>query len=115
MTIKEISALTKSAKETISNVLKDANISLRTKKIPVTALDKNTGKPIKTFESMYEACEWVGLNGKTASGRIKQAIIEDWRECKGYKWTSDNPQLLELREMNKSNYSVNNPPIELMK
>ena len=82
--------------------------------IAVTALDKNTNEPIKTFSSMYEACQWVGLNGRSESGKIRQAIIESWRTCKGYKWTTNDEELLKLRKENSTKYSVNNPPIDLM-
>jgi len=61
------------------------------------ALDKNTNQIIKEFDSMREACEWCGLDYNNVS-RIRQAIIESWRVCKGYKWTTDDEKLLTLRQ-----------------
>lgn len=112
--LRAISEITGSARETISQALKRHDIVLRDNCIAVTALDKDTNEPIKTFSSMYEACQWAGLNGRSESGRIRQAIIESWRTCKGYKWTTNDEELLKLREENNMKYSVNNPPIDLM-
>lgn len=112
--LKDISKITGCARETISRVLKEHNIALKDNRIMVIALDKNTKEPIKTFDSMYEACEWVGLNGRSETGKIRQAVIDSWRECKGYKWTSNDEELLKLRKQNDKKYSINNPPIDLM-
>lgn len=88
-TQKEIAEITGSCKQTISAALKRQGILIRDKKIKVIALDKDTNQIIKEFDSMREACEWCGL-GYNNVIRIKQAINENWRVCKGYKWTTSN-------------------------
>lgn len=112
-TQREIAEITGSSKETISAALKRQNITIKSRRIKVIALDKNTNQIVKEFDSMREACEWVGID-KNETSRIRQAIIESWRECKGYKWTTTNEKLLTQRAINKTQYSVNNPPIEAM-
>lgn len=96
-TQKEIAEITGSCKQTISAALKRQNIEIKDKRIKVVALDKNTNQIIKEFDSMREACEWCGLDYNNVS-RIRQAIIESWRVCKGYKWTTDDEKLLTLRQ-----------------
>lgn len=96
-TQKEIAEITGSCKQTISAALKRQNIAIKDKRITVMALDKNTNQIIKKFDSMREACEWCGLNYQNVN-RIRQAIIENWRVCKGYKWTTDDEKLLTLRQ-----------------
>ena len=96
-TQKEIAEITGSCKQTISAALKRQNIEIKDKRIKVIALDKSTNQIIKEFDSMREACEWCGLDYNNVS-RIRQAIIESWRVCKGYKWTTDDEKLLTLRQ-----------------
>ena len=60
-------------------------------------LDKNTNEIIKEFSNMREACDWAGL-GYNNVYRLRQAIIESWRVCKGYKWTTTDDKLLALRQ-----------------
>lgn len=96
-TQKEIAEITGSCKQTISAALKRQNIAIKDKRIKVMALDKNTNQIIKEFDSMREACEWCGLNYQNVN-RIRQAIIESWRVCKGYKWTTNDEKLLILRQ-----------------
>lgn len=96
-TQKQIAEITGSCKETISAALKRQNITIRDKSISVIALDKNTNEIIKEFSNMREACEWAGL-GYNNVCRLRQAIIESWRVCKGYKWTTTDEKLLILRQ-----------------
>lgn len=99
-TQKEIAEITGSCKQTISTALKRQNITIKDKKIKVMALNKNTNQIIKEFDSMREACEWCGL-GYNNVNRLRQAIIESWRVCKGYKWTTNDENLLKLRQKNE--------------
>ena len=99
-TQKEIAEITNSCKQTISAALKRQNIMINDRRIKVIALDKKTNQIIKEFNSMREACEWCGL-GYNNVNRIRQAIIESWRVCKGYKWTTNDENLLKLRQKNE--------------
>lgn len=111
-TIREINKITSYSRERISRILKENNIEIRNNAITAIALDKNTLLPIKKFNTLKEACDWCGMNGENDTKRIKDAIIDSWRVCKGYKWTTTNEELLQIRNKNKSIYNKNNPPIE---
>ena len=65
---------------------------------------------IKLYNDNYD----LRAISESESGKIRQAIIESWRTCKGYKWTTNDEELLKLRKENSTKYSVNNPPIDLM-
>ena len=76
------------------------------------ALDKDTLIPIKNFLTLKEACEWCGLDGNNETERIKNAIEDSWRICKGYKWTTTNEELLKVRIEKEKIYNKNNPPVK---
>jgi len=97
-TIRQINNITGYSREKISKILKENNIEIKNNTITVVALDKDTLKPIKEFTTIKDACNWCGLNGDTATQRIHDAIIESWRVCKGYKWTTYDKKLLKIRE-----------------
>lgn len=96
-TQKEIAEITGSCKQTISAALKRQNIPIKSKSIPVIALDKDTNEVIKIFPNMREACEWINMDYQSVC-RLRKAIIESWRICKGYKWTTTDEKLLSLRQ-----------------
>ncbi len=96
-TQKEIAEITGSCKQTISAALKRQNIPIKSKSISVIALDKNTNEVIKIFPNMREACEWINMDYQRVC-RLRKAIIESWRICKGYKWTTTDEKLLSLRQ-----------------
>ena len=102
-TIREINEITHYSRQKISRILKDNNIELRDNKITAIALNKETLEPIKYFETLADACEWCGLNKSSEVSRIHNAIIESWRICKGYKWSTTNEELLKIREKNDKN------------
>ena len=46
---------------------------------------------------MREACEWINMDYQSVC-RLRKAIIESWRICKGYKWTTTDEKLLNLKQ-----------------
>lgn len=102
-TQKQIAEITGSCKQTISAALKRQNIAIKSKSIPVIALDKDTNEVIKTFPNMREACEWINMDYQSVC-RLRKAIIESWRICKGYKWTTTDEKLLSLRQEYENNH-----------
>lgn len=111
-TIRQINEQSHVSCEKISRILKENNIELRTRSITAIALDKNTLMPIKSFLTLKEACEWCGIDGNNGTERIKIAIEDSWRICKGYKWTTTNEEFLKVRTEKEKIYNKNNPPIK---
>lgn len=112
MTIHEITNQTGFSKQKISRILNKNNIKIRTNAISVIALDRDTLKPIKEFKTLKEACDWCGLNGESESNRIRLAIEESWRICKGYKWTTTDLNLLNIRLNKEKEYKNTQIPIK---
>ena len=112
LTIRQISDNTGYSREKISLALKRQNIVFRNNYTTAIALDKDTLMPIKKFNTLHEACSWCGLNPDTESGRIKTAILDSWRICKGYKWTTEDDDYLIERAKREKEYIINNPPID---
>lgn len=83
-TIREISSLTGSARDTISKVLKENGISFRTNKKKVIALDKETKEEILEFSTLTDACKWLGVS-ESNLGRLSAACKEN-KLFKGYYW-----------------------------
>lgn len=50
---------------------------------PVAMINKDTNRVIKVFDSIKEASIYLGLKGSTS---VWQALQDNWRTCKGYKW-----------------------------
>ena len=83
-TIREISSLTGASRETISKVLKKNNISFRTNKKKVIALDRETKQAIKEFETLTDACKWLNVS-ESNLGRLSTACKEQ-KLFKDYYW-----------------------------
>ena len=112
--IKQIAKNTGHSPDKISKALKRQNIILRKNYTSAIALDKDTLVPIKKFKTLCEACSWCGLDPDSGSGRIKNAILDSWRICAGYKWTTENEDYLQERKKRDKEYNKNNPPIPLI-
>jgi len=83
-TIREISNLTGSARETISSALKKNGISFRSNKKEVLMLHPETKEELKKFNTLTEACNWLKIS-ENNMGRLSSACKEE-KLFKGYYW-----------------------------
>ncbi len=87
-------------KYALDNNIKPPETAWKSIQRKVTMCDYNTNVPIKDFESISEACRYLGLTVKSSSAAISKAAMGQRYSANKYKWTwTDGDRKNLLREL----------------